>query len=406
MWSSAGGPSCRAPPSVSLRMLSSGIDTARANRRLSDSFERSPKRNLGCIETSVLAACPALRRWVPFGVGLGLPFTYLISRDHPKGEHHGYDATHNGPDTCVEVCVTGCCTSESGSHPSESEMSVKGSVASGRRMMAQLIQVRGWVSTSRRLADTIDPTPRLAAWRMGAHSMPHPVTVAGVYRCRNARSMLSAVREADAAGFDVRLWALDHESDVLARWTVGTGPGGRFELLNRALTPMRSGYVVLLDDDVTFVRGGLSTLVRLVDWFGLDMAQPAHARGSARSFPMMTVAPVSVIRETTFVEIGPVLAIAPSLVGEVTPFPENPPMGWGVDVQWSDLARKGRRFGIVDAVRVRHHGTIGSGYASGEESPDRSNLRDALHQRGAEKIIELQVVLNVHRLWSLLKLRR
>ena len=141
--------------------------------------------------------------------------------------------------------------------------------------------MRRWLPTARCIADALDPTQHLAAWRMDSHPLPQPVTVVSVYRQRNSRSMLSIVRDADAAGFCVRLWALEETSHALAEWTVGVGTGGRFELLNRALPPMRAGYVVVVDDDVTFVRGAVSTLVRLADWLRLDVARPAHALGSA-----------------------------------------------------------------------------------------------------------------------------
>ena len=80
-------------------------------------------------------------------------------------------------------------------------------------------------------------------------------------------------------------------------------------------------------------------------------------------------------------------------------------MGWVVDVQWSDLARTRRRFGIVDAVRVMHHGAVGSDYARGGTSADRSGLLDALHQRGVQDTPELQEVLNLRRPWTLFTFR-
>ena len=60
------------------------------------------------------------------------------------------------------------------------------------------------------------------------------------------------------------------------------------------------------------------------------------------------------MRETRFVEIGPVTAFARRTFGVLLPFPELR-MGWGLDVHWAALAQQhGWRCGIVDAVSIRH----------------------------------------------------
>jgi hypothetical protein len=61
-----------------------------------------------------------------------------------------------------------------------------------------------------------------------------------------------------------------------------------------------------------------------------------------------------VVRETSFVEIGPVTAFARAAFPVLLPFPQLR-MGWGLDVHWAAIAReRGWRCGVVDAVCVRH----------------------------------------------------
>ena len=60
------------------------------------------------------------------------------------------------------------------------------------------------------------------------------------------------------------------------------------------------------------------------------------------------------MRETGFVEIGPVTAFHAETFETLLPFPPLR-MGWGLDVHWAALAReRGWRMGIVDAVPVLH----------------------------------------------------
>src|SRR5713101_8810060 len=64
--------------------------------------------------------------------------------------------------------------------------------------------------------------------------------------------------------------------------------------------------------------------------------------------------PRSVVRETAFVEIGPVTAFAAATFSTLLPFPPLR-MGWGLDMHWAALARAhGWRCGVIDAVAVRH----------------------------------------------------
>lgn len=184
-----------------------------------------------------------------------------------------------------------------------------------------------------------------------------------VYRARNAayvEALLAPLR-----GWQVCLWALDERAPSLERHTVGEGPGGKFELLDRMLAerpPPEGAYVVISDDDITFTSGHLPALVRWMRRAGLGLAQPAHEPDSHASHPFTKVAERSRVRLTTFVEIGPVFAVSPAWRDAVLPFPPDVGMGWGIELVWSRLTERGCRLGIVDAVRLRHHVKPGTDY--------------------------------------------
>ena len=70
------------------------------------------------------------------------------------------------------------------------------------------------------------------------------------------------------------------------------------------------------------------------------------------------------MRETRFVEIGPLTAFRRAVAAELLPFPELR-FGWGLDLHWAALAaQRGWRLGVVDVLAVRHESqTVASGYA-------------------------------------------
>jgi hypothetical protein len=60
------------------------------------------------------------------------------------------------------------------------------------------------------------------------------------------------------------------------------------------------------------------------------------------------------VRETAFVEIGPVTAFHSATFDTLLPFPPLR-VGWGLDAHWSAVAgERGWKLGIVDATPVRH----------------------------------------------------
>jgi GT2 family glycosyltransferase len=132
---------------------------------------------------------------------------------------------------------------------------------------------------------------------------------------------------------------------------------GKFENLNRLLAEHPAAghdWLIVLDDDVQLPRGFLDRFVFLCERFALALAQPAHRLNSHAAWPQTRRRSGSVVRETRFVEIGPVTAFAVATFATLLPFPQLR-MGWGLDAHWAALAQEhGWRCGVTDAVAIRH----------------------------------------------------
>jgi hypothetical protein len=139
--------------------------------------------------------------------------------------------------------------------------------------------------------------------------------------------------------------------------TSGVGARGKFENLNALLDahPLAErDWLLVLDDDVAFPRGFLDDFLFLAERFGLELAQPAHRRRSHAAWRVTRRRAGSVVRETGFVEIGPVCAFHRDTFETLLPYPQLK-AGWGLDSHWAALAReRGWRIGVVDATPIRH----------------------------------------------------
>jgi GT2 family glycosyltransferase len=150
--------------------------------------------------------------------------------------------------------------------------------------------------------------------------------------------------------------------DVEVR-TAGVEGRGKFENLNRLLAAEGVGptgaaaafdWLLVADDDVVLPPGFLDRFLALAERFDLRLAQPAHRLASHAAWPVTRRRPASLVRETAFVEIGPVTAFHRSTFAALLPFPALR-MGWGLDAHWSAVAREhGWRMGVVDATPVLH----------------------------------------------------
>ncbi|HWF52399.1 MAG TPA: glycosyltransferase [Solirubrobacteraceae bacterium] len=132
---------------------------------------------------------------------------------------------------------------------------------------------------------------------------------------------------------------------------------GKFENLNALLAEHPAAghdWLIAIDDDVALPAGFLDAFVFLAERFGLVLAQPAHRRRSHAAFAVTRRQPASLVRETAFVEIGPVVAFQAAAFDTLLPFPPLR-IGWGLDAHWSAVARQhGWRIGVVDATPIRH----------------------------------------------------
>ena len=104
-----------------------------------------------------------------------------------------------------------------------------------------------------------------------------------------------------------------------------------------------------------------------------------------------------VVREVSFVEIGPVTAFAHATFPVVLPFPELR-MGWGLDAHWAAVAREQDwRCGVIDAVSIRHGAAPVADAYSREAA--LAEARSFLAERPYLSAREAQRTLTTHRRW-------
>ncbi len=222
--------------------------------------------------------------------------------------------------------------------------------------------------------------------------------IVGVYRARNAETVENLLRPALDAGWRAAWWALDEVAPNLAPITVGAGPGEKLPLLNAALTTLEptGGPLLLSDDDYSFTTGSLVRFLELAAQARLDISQPAHAPGSHVSHGITRAVRRSSARLTTFVESGPLVAIAAAWQHGVLPLPDERGMGWGIELDWMDLQERGCRLGIVDRTTITHLGKVGEDY---DDAPLRARLREEFAARGVEDWRPLQQERGIWRPW-------
>jgi hypothetical protein len=188
-----------------------------------------------------------------------------------------------------------------------------------------------------------------------------------------------------------------HEVDLHTRPPRGHG---KFENLNRLLAehPVDDhDWLLVVDDDVELPRGFLDRFLFLCERFSLELAQPAHSLASHAAWPLTRRQPRSVVRETRFVEIGPVTAFARATFPVLLPFPELR-MGWGLDAHWAAVAAEhGWRCGVVDAVPIHHRAAPAADGYSREEAVAEARAFLAKHQYLSAN--EAQRTLTTHRRW-------
>jgi hypothetical protein len=143
--------------------------------------------------------------------------------------------------------------------------------------------------------------------------------------------------------------------------------GGKFQNLNVLLEEAGgpADWTLVVDDDVELPRRFLDRFIGVCEHARLQIAQPAQTLRSHAAWPVTRRRAGGLVRETGFVEIGPVTAFAAGAAAELMPFPDLR-FGWGLDLHWAALAReRAWRLGIVDALPIRHeHAPVASAYAT------------------------------------------
>ena len=153
----------------------------------------------------------------------------------------------------------------------------------------------------------------------------------------------------------------------------------------------------MIDDDVELSRRFLDRFLFLCERFSLQLAQPAHRLNSHAGWPQTRRHARSVVRETSFVEIGPVTAFARVTFPALLPFPELR-MGWGLDAHWAAVAREhGWRCGVIDAVSIRHRAAAAAETYSREAA--LAEARAFLAEHPYVSATEAQRTLTTHRRW-------
>ncbi len=186
-----------------------------------------------------------------------------------------------------------------------------------------------------------------------------------IYRNRNA-ALVSGVIEAALRlpqSCQIALWSLDDTHPTLARWTVGTGPGLKFEILNLLIEHLDTEYIIFSDDDIQIDSGDMYTFLQRMRRYEFDLAQPSHSATSLDDYAFLFKQRDTDARLTTFVEIGPLFAVGPKRRSDFLPFPEDFGMGWGLELRWYDKALDGARLGVVDAAEMTHLYPPGTGEA-------------------------------------------
>jgi GT2 family glycosyltransferase len=200
-----------------------------------------------------------------------------------------------------------------------------------------------------------------------------------------------------AAAMRAELLRSRHDVELHTRPADGRG---KFENLNLLLASAPADghdWLLVIDDDVELPRGFLDRFLFLCERFSLTLAQPAHRLNSHAAWQVTRRRAGSVVRETRFVEIGPVTAFARPSFPVLLPFPELR-MGWGLDVHWAALAREhGWRCGVLDAVSICHRAApAAAGYARADAVAE---ARSFLAERPYVSAEEAQRTLTTHRSW-------
>jgi hypothetical protein len=263
-----------------------------------------------------------------------------------------------------------------------------------------------WRRTKRRLGelaysavDALAGTRRNAARLARSAPAPLEVLVMGVYRPGSFLAEALPALRSERHRVRIALGSTGAADEPLREHTVAEGlTGGKFENLNRVLEAADAppaAWTIAIDDDVRLPRRFLDRFVGVCEAFELDLAQPAQTLRSHSAWKVTRRRPASLVRQTRFVEIGPVTAFGRAAAKELLPFPELR-YGWGLDLHWAAVAaERGWRLGVVDALPVRHEfGVVAAAYLRDDAVEEAASFLAARPYLPSERAGE---VVAVHR---------
>ena len=132
----------------------------------------------------------------------------------------------------------------------------------------------------------------------------------------------------------------------------------KFILLNRLLALHdlnQFDHVIFTDDDVRLRRGFVDTYIGLQNRCLLALSQPARTTLSYISYVESRRLHSARVRETNFVEIGPVFCVSRAAFSHLLPFDESSGMGYGYDMVWPRRMQAARlRMGTMDGCPIDH----------------------------------------------------
>lgn len=248
-------------------------------------------------------------------------------------------------------------------------------------------------TTAAILADALEDATALATAR--------PARLRRASRSLSRRRVLAlAVNAGEPNLLDAACAELRRSRHDVEIATTAAGDRGKFENLNALLAEHPAGdrdWLLVIDDDVALPPGFLDAFLFLAERFGLQLAQPAHKHRSHAAWDVTRRRRGSVVRETPFIEIGPVSAFAAATFDVLLPFPALR-SGWGLDLHWAALAKEhGWRAGVIDATPIRHG--LRPIAASYDREAAKREAREFLSTRPYLPASEVQRTLVAHRGW-------
>ena len=143
-------------------------------------------------------------------------------------------------------------------------------------------------------------------------------------------------------------------------------------------------------------------MIQMMRKAGLNLAQPGQSLLGWWTVCASLSRPFSMVRDTNFVEVGPLFVADPQFAKEILPFPRDTGMGWGVEAdsvsdQAKPLSNRGHRrvpssppwclCRLLDRAGVRQDGRAARGRECREHLA-AEELQQALVAVAAESAVE------------------